>query len=95
VDLWYDGYDTNCDFANDNDQDHDGYSSSEHTALGTDCNDLDPEINTEGIETHDGEDAAGDIDWILDQSTEVMIIGSGTTIRRGSRGLLDADFSRR
>jgi hypothetical protein len=80
VDVWYDGYDTNCDGANDNDQDHDGYSSSEHTALGTDCNDLDPDINTEGTETYDGEDddCNGESDYeILDESTDIVIVGSG------------------
>ena len=98
VDVWYDGYDTNCDFANDNDQDGDGYSSSEHTAAGTDCNDLDPEINSEGIESYDGEDndCDGDTDYqILDASTDIMIVGTaGDKFGEGlTSGLLDADFT--
>jgi len=79
VDNWYDGYDTNCDFANDNDQDHDGYSSSEHVAGGTDCDDLDPEINSEGIEVYDGKDndCDGDVDFqVMDESTDIMIVGT-------------------
>jgi hypothetical protein len=97
-DDWYDGYDSNCDFANDNDQDRDGYSSSEHTELGTDCNDLDPEINTEGTETYNGldDDCDGDVDLgILDESTAVMIVGSASD-KFGAgltSGLLDADFT--
>src|SRR4029450_8601544 len=97
-DAWYDGYDTNCDFANDNDQDHDGYSSSEHTALGTDCNDLDPAVNIDGIETYDGQDndCNGEADYeILDESTKIMIVGAASDkFGQGlTSGLLDGDFA--
>jgi hypothetical protein len=43
TDAWYDGVDSDCDGADDYDQDGDGYSSDEHG--GDDCDDTDPDRN--------------------------------------------------
>jgi hypothetical protein len=98
-DAWYDGYDTNCDGWNDNDQDRDGFSSSEHTESGTDCDDLDPTVNTDGKETYNGkdDDCDGDVDaQILAQDTPVVIIGGANDeFGRGlTSGIIDPhDFA--
>jgi hypothetical protein len=99
ADAWYDGYDTNCDFANDNDQDRDGYSSAEHTEAGTDCDDLDPEINAAGTEVYNDkdDDCDGDVDVpILGENTPVVIVGDSAEdgFGRGlTSGILDEDFA--
>ncbi len=54
-DFWYDGIDSNCDGADDYDQDGDGDESSDYG--GGDCNDLDPTVNSSAVEVYyDGVD---------------------------------------
>ena len=62
-DIWYDGEDTNCDGADDFDQDDDGYGSAEYGA-GSDCDDTNPEVNRDGTEVlnHLDDDCNGEID---------------------------------
>ncbi len=73
--LWYDGVDQNCDNANDYDQDGDGEESSEHG--GTDCDDLNVDVNTadddgDGFTSCEGDcwDSAedADSDGVIDSS---------------------------
>jgi hypothetical protein len=98
ADEWYDGYDTNCDGQNDNDQDLDGYSSSEHTSAGTDCDDTDPEINVDGTESYNGKDdeCNGKTDYeILTTAAPNAILGhaAGDLFGRGlTSGNLDSGF---
>ena len=55
-DAWYDGVDSNCDGADDYDQDGDGEASDQHD--GTDCDDTDASINTSAEDTwYDGVDS--------------------------------------
>ncbi len=48
TELWYDGFDQDCDGASDYDQDADGFDSS--TYAGTDCDDTDPTANPDADE---------------------------------------------
>ena len=50
-DTWYDGVDSDCDGADDYDQDGDGFSSDEHG--GTDCDDADEAINPDAEDIPD------------------------------------------
>jgi hypothetical protein len=63
-DVWYDGIDSNCDNANDYDQDGDGYSSQD-AGFGTDCNDENAEINADNEEKFNAadDDCDGLADW--------------------------------
>ena len=55
-DEWYDGVDSNCDGADDYDQDGDGEASADHD--GTDCDDTNADINTNAEdEWYDGVDS--------------------------------------
>ena len=63
-DIWYDGIDSNCDGANDYDQDEDGYSSLD-AGFGSDCDDENAEINADNEEMFNGAD--DDCDGIPDQ----------------------------
>ncbi|MCK6507768.1 hypothetical protein L6R53_31115, partial [Myxococcota bacterium] len=67
TDTWYDGVDSNCDGASDDDADGDGYDSDDHG--GDDCDDGDPAVNPGEAETwYDDVDAdcAGDSDFDAD-----------------------------
>ena len=63
VDVWYDGEDTNCDGADDFDQDGDDFGSAEYGA-GSDCDDTNPDVNREGTEVFNNldDDCNGDAD---------------------------------
>ncbi|MBL8617059.1 MAG: FG-GAP repeat protein [Deltaproteobacteria bacterium] len=67
-DLWYDGIDSNCDGADDFDQDGDGEGAVEvldlDGAAGTDCDDIDSSIYSGADEVCDGID--NDCDALLD-----------------------------
>lgn len=63
-DIWYDGVDSDCAGNDDYDQDGDG-SRSLALGRGTDCDDMDPNINTSGIEAFNGKD--DDCDGETDQ----------------------------
>jgi hypothetical protein len=54
-DTWYDGVDSDCAGNDDFDQDQDGSRSLVH-GRGSDCDDLDPSINVNGIEAINGVD---------------------------------------
>ena len=54
-DTWYDGVDSDCAGNDDFDQDQDGSRSLMH-GRGSDCDDLDPSININGIEAINGID---------------------------------------
>ncbi|MEL6342262.1 MAG: MopE-related protein [Myxococcota bacterium] len=62
--VWYDGTDSNCDEANDYDQDGDGFSSLAQ-GRGSDCNDTDPLVNVDAFEMLNGED--DNCDGFVDQ----------------------------
>ena len=62
-DAPYDGADTDCGGGDDYDQDADGYRSSDFGA-GSDCDDYDASVNTEGTETWNGKD--DDCDGVID-----------------------------
>ncbi len=65
----YDNRDTNCDDADDYDQDGDGSRSDEYGS-GTDCDDTDPAVNTEGVETFNGKD--DDCEGTVDQGATAV-----------------------
>ena len=61
-DTWYDGIDSNCDEADDYDQDKDGFIEDQYVGLsplpGGDCNDLNAEYNPDGYDVpYDGIDS--------------------------------------
>ncbi len=63
TDTWYDGIDSNCDGANDYDQDNDGYN------VGTDCDDTDATVHPDAADAwYDGVDSncLGDDDFDQD-----------------------------
>ncbi len=69
-DDWYDGYDKNCDGANDYDQDGDGYDASTDDHDGTDCNDIDVDYNPASVDVpYDNRDTDCDgwSDWDYDR----------------------------
>ena len=49
-DAWYDGIDSNCDEANDYDQDEDGFEAIPPDGTGTDCLDTDDSVYPGGLE---------------------------------------------
>jgi hypothetical protein len=64
-DQWYDGVDSNCDERDDFDQDGDGSRSLAY-GRGSDCDDTDPDINTNGVEAINGVD--DDCDGVADRA---------------------------
>jgi predicted outer membrane repeat protein len=70
VDTWYDGIDSNCDFANDFDQDGDGWVAAAYG--GADCDDTTPLVSPNG-EEQPGDSADSDCDGL----TEVDEDGDG------------------
>ncbi len=96
TDAWYDGIDSDCDGSDDYDQDGDGWRSQAHGA-GSDCDDLNPNINPDGAEKMNGFD--DDCDGNADQkvpgySADVVITGAAAGDRAGwalTGGDLDED----
>lgn len=92
----YDNRDTNCDGADDFDADGDGYRSSDYGS-GTDCDDDDPTVNSEGTETLNGKD--DDCNGYVDDSAlagyaPITYDAGGTRDRLGwsaAAGDLDGD----
>lgn len=81
-DVPYDGADTNCDGQDDYDVDGDGYRA-EGFGSGSDCNDADPTVNVEGVETLNGAD--DNCDGVIDRGA--VPVGAGYTY--GSSGAYD------
>ena len=75
TDTWYDGVDGDCDGANDDDQDHDGFTAAAEG--GEDCDDTEPTVHpyayedeTDGIDN----DCDGDVDTAdLDPRTALVL----------------------
>lgn len=83
-DPFYDGVDSDCDAADDYDQDLDGEQWS--GSGGTDCDDLDPDVNSVAEEVWDGVD--NDCEGSADQLTSYDV----TTRWQGSALDQDGDF---
>mgnify|MGYP002639854775 CR=1 FL=1 len=60
AEIWYDGIDADCDGWNDYDQDHDG--DRVEGGGGADCDDLDPEVNTDDDDLDGFHPCGGDCD---------------------------------
>ncbi|MEL6346586.1 MAG: MopE-related protein [Myxococcota bacterium] len=92
--VWYDGIDSNCDLANDFDQDGDGYGALAY-GKGSDCDDGDATINTAAFEMLNAvdDDCDGGIDqdvpgWNSDASFTAPAAGE-----RFGHALLMADLN--
>jgi hypothetical protein len=83
-DVWYDGTDADCALNDDYDQDGDGEASAAYT--GTDCDDLDPRVNTGMDELWNG------FDDDCDGTTDTMVPGEAWMRVSGSSGDGEAGF---
>jgi hypothetical protein len=84
TETWYDGVDSDCLADDDYDQDGDGEQRAEDG--GTDCDDLDPEVNTEADEVWDG------IDNDCDDSTDNFTDKTGYSRAGGDSGFGEDGF---
>ena len=89
VDAWYDGVDSDCAGNDDFDQDQDGSRSLMH-GRGSDCDDLDPSININGIEAINGvDDCNGSADFPVQVGTPIeslrvpMVVTHGWALTTG------------
>ncbi len=95
-DTWYDGIDSDCAGNDDFDQDRDGSRSLLH-GRGSDCDDLDPLININGVEAINGidDDCNGSADYPVPAwNTDQIITGTSSNDRAGwalTTGDLDLD----
>lgn len=95
-DTWYDGIDSDCEGNDDFDQDRDGSRSLLH-GRGSDCDDLDPSINTNGVEAINGidDDCNGSADYPVPAwNTDRLITGTTSNERTGwalTTGDIDED----
>ena len=94
VDVWYDGEDTDCDGADDYDQDGDGTGAAAY-GRGSDCDDTNPDVNRDGDEIFNGLDDDCDDEAdndVLGSSSHVMYTGSSQNDYAGySVALADLD----
>ena len=95
-DVWYDGIDSDCDGAEDYDQDGDGYDSEEYGG-GLDCDDLDADISPDSTEMLNGmdDDCDGEVDQDISGAVaDLTIYGTSGQDRTGyalTLGDIDGD----
>ena len=95
-DTWYDGVDSDCEGNDDFDQDRDGSRSLFHQR-GSDCDDMDPNINLNGTEAINGvdDDCDGTVDFPVPAwNSDRIITGTSANDRLGwalTTGDIDQD----